>query len=243
MKHPISTIPAFGILYSEMRKFLKNVPELKRLRNSGDAAAERELLRRETGAWAERTSRRLKINYEINGEENIPESGPIMVYCNHQSLSDIAAILYLFRNHFQMGFIAKNEWRKIKPLADSIEYTRSVFLIRDNAREAVRALNEASWLLDQGFSLTIFPEGTRAKSSVVGTFKPGSFKFAQKAGVPILPVSINGSYHIWEETGDFQPNTSITVTVHPLVHTEQMSRQEQLEAFKQIEQLIRSDIS
>lgn len=241
MMNPFTSIPAFAKLGLTMQKYLKYIPNFKKLRESGDVEAERALILKASGEWAENLSAKLKISYDIQGEENIPESGPIMVYSNHQSLVDIASILYLFRNHFQMGFIAKEEWRKIKILADGIEYTRSIFLIRDNPKAAIRAINEASELLKKGFSLTIFPEGTRSRSSIMGVFKPGSLKFAQKAGVPILPVTLDGGYRIWEETGSYHPCT-IKIRVHPLVHIEQMDKHEQQEAYKQIEETIRSGI-
>lgn len=239
--NPFTSIPAFAKLGVLIKKYLKYIPDFKKLRESGDVEAEKALIQKASGEWAEALSEKLKISYDIMGEENIPESGPIMVYSNHQSLVDIAAILYLFRDHFQMGFIAKEEWRKVKPLAEGIEYTRSIFLIRDNPKEAVRAILQACDLLNQGFSLTIFPEGTRSRSSIMGVFKPGAFKFAQKAGVPILPVTLDGGYRIWEETGSYHPST-VKIRVHPLVHVEQMNRSDQQKAFKQIEETIRSGI-
>jgi len=79
-------------------------------------------------------SKKLNITYEIIGEENMPDHGPVMVYSNHQSFCDVFAILRLFRDHFQIGFIAKDEWRKVKTLAVAIEYTRSIFLVRGSGR-------------------------------------------------------------------------------------------------------------
>lgn len=241
MMNPFTSIPAFAKLGVQMKNYLKYVPSFKKLRETGDVEAEKALIQKASGEWAENLSKKLKISYDIQGEENIPESGPIMVYSNHQSLVDIASILYLFRNHFQMGFVAKEEWRKIKILADGIEYTRSIFLVRDNPKEAIKAILQANELLKQGFSLTIFPEGTRSRSSIMGVFKPGAFKFAQKANVPILPITLDGGYRIWEETGSYHPCT-IKIRVHPLVHIEDMDRHEQAEAFKQIEETIRGGI-
>ena len=76
----------------------------------------------------------------------------------------------------------------------------------------------------------------------MGYFKPGSFKFAQKAKVPIVPVSIIDSYKIFEEHNTFNAGT-IKVVIHPTVHFEAMSREEQNAAHEQIENMIRTGIA
>ena len=162
-----------------------------------------------------------------------------MVYSNHQGFADIPAICYAFRNHCQMGFVSKEEWRKYKVLRDAIVYTRSIFLDRGNPRAAIKALSEVKELLDMGFNMAIFPEGTRSKGPEMGEFKPGSFKFAEKAKVPVLPVTLNGSYKLFEEKGTYQP-CHIDITIHPLVHLEQMDKHQQKEAAEEIEKTIKS---
>lgn len=234
--------PVLLKIFGTARKYNSNIPEFKRLREAGDIEGEQALIFGASGKWAEDATRILKLNYEIVGEENIPEKGPIMVYANHQGLADILAIYYLFRNHFQIGFVAKNEWRKLKPLADAIEYTRSIFLIRENPKEALKAIGECKDLLAQGFSMAIFPEGTRSQSHEMGEFKPGSFKFAEKGNVPILPISLDGSYKLFEETGNYKPDQTIKIKVHPLVHYEEMDRKQKKEAAFQIEQIIKGGL-
>ena len=139
---------------------------------------------------------------------------------------------------YVMGYVSKEEWRKYPILADVVEYSRSIYLIRNNPKEAVKALGEAKKMLDMGFNLCIFPEGTRSKGHEMGEFKAGAFKFAEKAKVPILPVTIDGSYHFFEEDGSWKP-AHIKITAHPLVHIEQMDKHQQKEAQAAIEATIR----
>lgn len=235
--NPFTSIPAVIKTLDEIKKYNKHIPEFERLRAAGDLEGERALIQKASGDWAVGMSRRLKITYDIEGEENIPESGPIMVYANHQSYADAIAMYYLFRNHFQIGFIAKNEFRKLGPIAKGVEYTRSVFLVRDGAKAAVQAIHESTELLQQGFSLCIFPEGTRSRSSNLLRFRNGSLKFAQKGKVPILPITLDGGYKLYEIDGSYHP-CHIKIKVHPLVHIENMNKHEQLEAYEQIKQSI-----
>ncbi|HHW94776.1 MAG TPA: 1-acyl-sn-glycerol-3-phosphate acyltransferase [Mogibacterium sp.] len=237
--NPFKTIPALFTVYLEARKYVANISAFKKLRSEGKIEEERALILQGEKRWIEAVSAKLNLTYEIKGEENIPEQGPVMIYSNHQSFADIFSALYLMRNHFQIGFVAKSEWKKIKILADAIEYTRSVFLVRDSGREAIRSIQQASDYLKLGFSLLIYPEGTRSKSGKMGDFKAGAFKFAQKGKVPILPITVDGGYKMFEEKGTFQP-CNIKITVHPLVPFDKMNRKEQAEAAIQIEESIKS---
>lgn len=240
--NPFISGPALLKAYGEIKKFNKLSSKLDALRDAEDVIAERSLIQTEAGHCASEICRKLKVNLDISGEENIPESGPIMVYANHQSLMDIVAIVSLFENHFQMGFISKAEWKKLKPLAKAIEYTRSVFLVRGGGREALAAINESSELLKAGFSLCIFPEGTRSRKHEMGEFKPGSFKFAERGNVPILPITLDGGYKVFEETGNYKADQTIKVTIHPLVHIEQMDKKQQKETAVKIEETIRNGL-
>lgn len=238
----IKLAPALLKVWGTCRKYNSNIPKFKKLRETGDVEAEKALIWRESGIWAENTAKALRINFEIEGEENIPEAGPLMVYANHQGMADILAIYYLFRNHFQIGFISKEEWRKLPVLSKAIEYTRSIFLQRENSRAAIKAIGEAGELLAQGFNLAIYPEGTRARSNTPGEFKMAAFKFAEKAGVPILPITIDGSYKVFEIDNNYHPDETVKITVHPLVNIESMNRDERKAAYKDIECCIKSSI-
>ena len=241
--NPFTFFPALKKVYSEFNRVVKPaLPELTRLCETGDADAERALIQKTAGDWAVGVSRALKINYEIEGEENIPEAGPVMVYANHQSLLDIVAMFYLFGRHFQVGFIAKEEWRKVDALRTGIEASRSVFLVRNNPREALKAVAEAGELLNNGYSLIIFPEGTRSRGHEMGEFKTASFKFAEKGKVPILPISIDGTYRIFEEHNNVKYGQTVKLVIHPLVHTETMAKDERKSAFVDIETTIREGL-
>jgi len=239
MLNPFTTGPKFIQGVIQTIRYNKLGPEIQRLHVMGEYEKERELILKGQKRWIEETAKKLNMTFEVHGEENIPESGPIMIYSNHQGFADIPAMLWLMKDHMQTGYVAKDEWRKYKLLRDVIENTRSLFLIRDNPKEAIRALSVAKDLLDKGFNLVIFPEGHRSKSHQMGEFKAGAFKFAEKAKVPILPVTIDGSYKLFEEKGSYQP-CHIKITAHPLVHIEEMDKHQQKEAHAMIEETIRS---
>lgn len=235
------TGPRFIRGYIETKRFTSLKKKLMELRDKGDIQAEKDLIHFGQKRWLETMSPVLGLTYEVCGEENIPapEDGPFMIYSNHQSFADIPATLRLMRDHGMMGYVSKEEWKKYPILDDVVTCSRSVYLVRNNPKEAVKALGEAKKMLDKGFNLCIFPEGTRSKKHEMGEFKAGAFKFAEKAKVPILPVTIDGTYHFFEEDGSWKP-AHIKITAHPLVHIEEMDREHQHEAQKQIEATIRA---
>jgi 1-acyl-sn-glycerol-3-phosphate acyltransferase len=102
---------------------------------------------------------------------------------------------------------------------------KCVFMDRNDIRQSVQAINEGVDLLKQGYSMVIFPEGTRSKGETMGEFKQGSFKLATKAGVPIVPVAIKGSYKMMEEKGFIRP-ASVEVIISKPISTEGLTREE-----------------
>ena len=239
MMNPFSTGYRFILGYIETRRFVSLKEAIHRLREEGKIEEEKKLILDGQSRWIENAAPKLGMTFEVHGEENIPDHGPFMIYSNHQGFADIPATLWLMKDRYQLGYVAKDEWRKYPTLRDVVETTRSIFLVRDNPKEAIKALSEAKELLDQGFNLVIFPEGHRSQGHQMGEFKAGAFKFAEKAKVPILPITIDGSYKLFEEKGSYQP-CHIKITVHPLVHIEEMDKHEQKEAQAAIEETIRS---
>lgn len=234
----IGSIPGYLKVLSELLRIKKKFKDIEKLKASGDIEAEKALIQECIRTFSGNVSRKLGIKYEFVGEENIPEDGPVLIMMNHQGFCDILACMALMSNHFEAGYIAKAEWKKVGPLADAIEHIRSIFLTRDDPREALKAVNEAKEIFDAGFSLVIYPEGTRSQKHEMADFKPGAFKFAQKAGVPILPMTVDGSYKAYEEHGVFKPCT-IKIKVHPLVEYGKMDRKQQKIAAAEIEETIR----
>lgn len=86
------------------------------------------------------------------------------------------------------AFIAKIELLKLPLLRTWMIHLKCVFMDRSDIRQSLKVINQAADHLKEGYSMIIFPEGTRSKNETFGEFKPGSLKLALKAGVPIVPV-------------------------------------------------------
>jgi len=162
---------------------------------------------------------------EVRGQENIPLDTAVVFVGNHQGYMDIPILLgYVDK---PKAFISKIEILKVPMLSSWMKFMQCTFLDRKNMRQSVQAMHEAVTTVQRGYSLVIFPEGTRSKGPRPGEFKAGSFKLALKAGVPIVPVTIDGSWRLFEEKGHIQPSR-VRVTVHPAIPTAGLSHEESL---------------
>ncbi len=237
--NPFTTGAAAFKIFASVGQYNRHSREIDKLHEAGDFAAEKELIRDLQVKTISDINRKLGLTYTVVGRENIPsdDEQPVMIYANHQGYADIFAMFEAIQT-MQIGFLAKDDFRSWPYISKVIKYTRSIFLVRGGGREAIKAIKEAQELTSKGFNLAIFPEGTRSRGPEMGEFKHGAFKFAQKCKVPILPISIDKSYELFEGPGTFQ-KAHIYIKIHPLVHIEQMNKSEQDEAFRQVEQTIR----
>ncbi|MEG2144103.1 MAG: lysophospholipid acyltransferase family protein, partial [Oscillospiraceae bacterium] len=91
---------------------------------------------------------------------------------------------------------------------------------------SLSAIKKAVEVTESGYSMAIFPEGTRSKGHKMGEFKSGAFRVAEKAKLPIVPLAIDGTYKIMEANGNFIKAGRVTLTILPPILTESMDRAE-----------------
>ena len=197
----------------------------KRLDREGNIAARDAIVNDQVPDWARFVVGLTGGTVEVTGEELIPQDTAVVFVANHQGNLDIPILLGYIRK--PKAFVAKIEILKTPILATWMKLMQCTFLDRKNMRQSVRAMHEAADTVKNGYSIVIFPEGTRSKGGPVGEFKAGSFKIALKAGVPIVPVTVDGSWHLFEETGRIK-KAHVRITVHPAISTANLSHEESL---------------
>jgi 1-acyl-sn-glycerol-3-phosphate acyltransferase len=179
------------------------------------------LINKRVAKWSRRQMKNTGSNITIIGHENIPEGGVLFI-SNHQSYFDIGIFLtYIEKNK---GYIAKIGVSTIPFIKDYLNDLRCLFLDRGNMRQNMKVIIDGIEVLKSGYSLVIFPEGTR--SNEIGEFKAGSFKLATKSGVPIVPVTIDGAYKILEKGKKLIYPADVIVTIHPPIYTKDMPKEE-----------------
>lgn len=177
--------------------------------------------------WAQFIMDKAGVELKIEGKENMPETACLFV-ANHQGALDIPVMLASIDR--TVGFVAKKEMTKFKFLTYWCRHIHCVFMDRQNVREAMKSIEEGANNLKNGHDMLIFPEGTRSKGPELGEFKKGSMKLGTKAGVPIVPVAIEGTYKAREANDGwkFRPAVVRVAFGKPVIPSE-LSREEQKE--------------
>ena len=160
----------------------------------------------------------------VDGLDNVPEHGRIIYIGNHQGYADIPFLMANLPT--TVGFIAKKELGKIPILTHWMKAINCVFIDRGHLRQAMRKIGQGINKAASGYPMVIFPEGTRSRSSRIGPFKSGSILLAAKAGITIVPVTINNTYKVFEKDNKIMP-AELELTVHPCIETKGMNEEEQ----------------
>ena len=208
---------------------------IDRYRKKGELEKEREEILATADIWGNSAAKRFKVNIIKEGLENIPE-GPVLFVSNHQSYIDIVVILATFTMH-QTGFVAKEDLQNIPIFGKWIGRIRSVFLQRDDARAAVEVFKSGEQYIRDGFSLVVFPEGTRSRCEEMGPFRKGSLRLATKTGVPVVPITLSNDWKVYEEHGFMCP-ADVRICVHPPIDTSSLSKAEIADLSDNVEAII-----
>jgi len=134
------------------------------------------------------------VRLTIHGKENLAGLGPVIYMGNHQSNFDILALFAGLPGQFR--WIAKEELFRIPLFCYSMKRCGYIPINRTDRRKALLSMRSAAERISSGTSVVIFPEGTRSEDGNLLPFKKGGFSLAQQAGVPIIPLAINGSRSI-----------------------------------------------
>jgi 1-acyl-sn-glycerol-3-phosphate acyltransferase len=135
---------------------------------------------------------RLVHRVVIEGRENVPREGGLIVASNHQSHVDIPLLAATVPR--VVTFVARDTLEESRLLAFVMRECGTVLVRRGQAdRKAIQGIVRR---LEQGGCVSIFPEGTRTHDGSLGEMKGGAVLAARLAGVPILPVTIRGALEV-----------------------------------------------
>lgn len=116
--------------------------------------------------------------------------GPYVVVSNHQSILDILLLSHLPR---EMKWVAKESLFRVPWVGIMLRMSGDIPVRRGDAESGGEALGRARAYLARGMNVMIFPEGTRSATRTLLPFKSGAFRLAIEAGVPVLPIAVNGT--------------------------------------------------
>ncbi|MDT8901188.1 lysophospholipid acyltransferase family protein [Anaeroselena agilis] len=131
------------------------------------------------------------FRFRVNGIENIPPAGGVIIAPNHISNFDPPVIGCALPDSRRIRFMAKTQLFR-NPVVRWVVTALGAFPVRRGMADRT-AIRTALALLEQGETVGIFPEGTRSKTGALGRAEPGLGMIAVKAGVPVVPVAVTGT--------------------------------------------------
>ena len=132
------------------------------------------------------------FSWKVEGRENVPSTGPLILVANHVHVVDPIFLVFAFPRW--ITFVAKEELFRSLFLRFWLRWAGSLPLRRDGkVREKQRILESARKALEEGLILGMFPEGARSHDGKLRKGKPGSAVIASKTDVPLLPVGVIGT--------------------------------------------------
>jgi 1-acyl-sn-glycerol-3-phosphate acyltransferase len=164
------------------------------------------------------------IRTRVEGVQNLAPRKTAIYCANHQSAMDIPI---LFVNlPVQFRFVAKRSLFKMPFLGWHLKRSGHIPVDRERPREAMRSLDEAAEKIRAGSSVMLFPEGHRSRDGTIGPFKSGSFYLAIQSGVPVVPITLNGTRAVLKPDTYHVRAGQTEMIVHPPIPTSKLTRQD-----------------
>jgi len=153
-----------------------------------------------------------RARVEIEGLENIDQRRPQIFVANHTGLHDILSLsAYL---PIQFRWVAKKSLFSVPFMGWHMRRSGYIAIDRENPREAAKSIVEAAGEIRNGINAIAFPEGTRSRSGDLGRFHSGAFALALRTGVPLVPITLDGSYLvIVPKTLQVNPGVTIRIKI------------------------------
>lgn len=170
--------------------------------------------------WARRWLEAARCTLEVRGVENVDTSRSYVVVANHVSNLDVMACFAAIP--LPIRYLAKKELFTIPLLAQAMRAVGIVEVDRSGRAAAIASVNRQSQpVIERGHSLIIYPEGTRSYHGELQPFKKGAFAMAAAARMPILPVSISGTWEAWKPHSPWiHGNSHIVVVIDRPIATD-----------------------
>jgi 1-acyl-sn-glycerol-3-phosphate acyltransferase len=190
------------------------------------------LIQQVARSWARNILRFCRVSVRVEGLEHLTPGEAYVFAANHRSYFDIFVLYAALPG--KLLWVAKQSLFYIPIFGQALARIGCVPVDRSNLQSAIRTLNQAAAKVQAGASMVIFPEGTRGTTGELLPFKKGVFIMALKAGQPVVPVSISGTFFIQPRLTLAVRPGPVKVVISPPIGVQDITRKEDLmEAVRQ----------
>ena len=144
--------------------------------------------------WGRIIVRSLLLPVKVEGRENLEREQSYVFVSNHQGAFDIFLIYgYLNRN---FKWMMKRSLGSIPFVGYACRRSHQIFVDKRGPKRIKETYDRAREILQEGYSVTVFPEGARTFTGHMGLFRKGAFALADELQLPVVPLTINGSFDV-----------------------------------------------
>lgn len=174
--------------------------------------------------WSWLTIRILLLPVKVEGHEHLDKKQSYVFVSNHQGAFDIFLIYGFLGRNFK--WMMKYQLRKMPFIGMACQAAHHIFVDKRGTAKIKQTYLEAHQTLKDGMSLVVFPEGARTFTGHMGDFKRGAYMLASDLQLPVVPLTINGSFQVMPRMRDMKwvQWHPLTLTIHePIPPKEQSS--------------------
>lgn len=150
--------------------------------------------------WSWLIIRVLLLPVKVEGRENLEKDQSYIFISNHQGAFDIFLIYGFLQRNFK--WMMKRQIRNIPLVGLASQASHQIFVDKRGPSKIKKTYDQARKTLQGGMSLVVFPEGARTFTGHMGLFKRGAFMLADDIRLPVVPLTINGSFEVMPRTRD-----------------------------------------
>jgi len=156
------------------------------------------------------------VRPEVIANPNVVKGQSYVIVSNHQSFYDIPALMLKAGVPFR--WVIKKEFKYVPMFGWALFLAGHIFIDRSSPKKSIQSMNAAVKNLPPGVSVAVFAEGSRSDDGVLREFKSGAFITALSAKLPILLITINGSWRIMpdKKSLNFHPGRIQVVIGDPI---------------------------
>ena len=161
--------------------------------------------------WSRFTLWVFLIPVKTEGKELIDAKQSYVFLANHQGYFDIF-LTYGYLGH-NFKWMMKEYLHKIPFVGFACRASGQIFV--DDTRAGItKAVEQSRKTLQRGMSMVIFPEGTRSYDGSMGEFKRGAFMLSNEIGLPVVPMTINGSFKVFNRKARSVSRGTLSLQIH-----------------------------
>jgi 1-acyl-sn-glycerol-3-phosphate acyltransferase len=181
------------------------------------------------------------VKIETSGLDRIDFTHHYVYVANHASFFDIPAVIAGIPD--QIRIVYRRSLEKIPIFGWGLKVGHYISIEREGGRASAQSLDEAAKKIRHGASVLLFAEGTRSVDGRLQAFKRGPFHLAVQAGVPIVPVTINGSHEVLPRNSlRIRPGTISLTLSSPIEPPGTNGKETELDVRDRVHEIIRQNL-